>query len=402
MYIKNIINNNMNNETSDLSRFNQIPYRLESIKKMTEGSILDSMIDFNITNGEQYGGSDDIRELLPKKYIDFNKAIKELGGKLLYIKSGSTGHTFKGVYPPPNEEKKQNYAVKIVAYPRKQNYGDMFNVKRPENAELLMLRLLSQFVKNKQTPHIVLPITTFNTSIKPFISLPKDNIVNNKKYDAFVKRYKKGEYYDNVSVLISEWANSGDLLDYIKNNYKSMKSKHWISIFFQILSALAVIQNKYPGFRHNDMKANNILVHKIDTSKIHYKYKINGQVYIVPNIGIQIQLWDFDFACIPGIVENSKVDADWTDKINIKPEQNRYYDVHYFFNTLTKKGFFPEFWTDEEIPEKIREFVKRVVPEKYAKEGKYVTERGRILINDEIMTPDYILKNDPLFKVMRN
>ena len=41
----------------------------------------------------------------------------------------------------------------------------MFNVKRPENAELLMLRLLSQFVKNKQTPHIVLPITTFNTSI---------------------------------------------------------------------------------------------------------------------------------------------------------------------------------------------------------------------------------------------
>jgi serine/threonine protein kinase len=371
---------------------------------MVDGNILDSMIDFNNTTGEQYGGSDDIRELLPKKYIDFNKAIKELGGKLLYIKSGSTGHTFKGVYPPPNDEKKPNYAVKIVAYPRKQNYGDMFNVKRPENAELLMLRLLSQFVKNKQTPHIVLPITTFNTSIKPFISLPKDNIVNNKKYDAFVKRYKKGEYYDNVSVLISEWANSGDLLDYIKNNYKSMKSKHWISIFFQILSALAVIHNKYPGFRHNDMKANNILVHKIDPGKNHYKfqYKINGQCYIVPNIGIQIQLWDFDFACIPGIVENSKVDADWTDKINIKPEQNRYYDVHYFFNTLTKKGFFPEFWTEEEIPEKIKDFVKRIIPEKYAKEGKYVTERGRILVNDEFMTPDNILKNDPLFKVMRN
>ena len=377
---------------------------MESIKKMVDGNILDSMIDFNNTTGEQYGGSDDIRELLPKKYIDFNKAIKELGGKLLYIKSGSTGHTFKGVYPPPNDEKKPNYAVKIVAYPRKQNYGDMFNVKRPENAELLMLRLLSQFVKNKQTPHIVLPITTFNTSIKPFISLPKDNIVNNKKYDAFVKRYKKGEYYDNVSVLISEWANSGDLLDYIKNNYKSMKSKHWISIFFQILSALAVIHNKYPGFRHNDMKANNILVHKIDPGKNHYKfqYKINGQCYIVPNIGIQIQLWDFDFACIPGIVENSKVDADWTDKINIKPEQNRYYDVHYFFNTLTKKGFFPEFWTEEEIPEKIKDFVKRIIPEKYAKEGKYVTERGRILVNDEFMTPDNILKNDPLFKVMRN
>jgi hypothetical protein len=394
----------------DQARFNQIPFRLESIKKMIDGKCLDYMIDFNNTEdvpnqiGSGRSNNDDIREILPKKYIDFNKAIKDLGGKLLYIKSGSTGHTFKGVYPPPNNENKPNYAVKIVAYPRKQNYGDMFNVKRPENAELIMLRILSNFVRDKHTPHLVLPITTFNTSIKPFISLPKDNIVNNKKYDAFVKRYKKGEYYDNVSVLISEWANSGDLLDYIKNNYKTMKSKHWISIFFQILSVLAIIQNKYPGFRHNDMKANNILVHKIETNKTHnkFKHKINGQTYIVPNIGIQIQLWDFDFACIPGIVDNSKVDAEWTDKINVKAEQNRYYDVHYFFNTLTKKGFFPEFWTEEEIPEKIKEFVRRVIPEKYSKEGKFVTERGRILVNDEYITADLILKNDPLFKVMRN
>jgi hypothetical protein len=397
----------MNNEQIEKPKFNLIPNRLDAIKNMIEGKCLDYMIDFNNNENKTQSGSgnnDDIRELLPKKYIDFNKAIKDLGGKLLYIKSGSTGHTFKGIYPPPNNENKPNYAVKVVAYPRKQNYGDMFNVSRPENAELIMLRLLANFVRDKQTPHLVLPITTFNTSIRPFISLPKDNIVNNKKYDAFVKRYKKGEYYENVSVLISEWANSGDLLDYLKNNYKTMKSKHWISIFFQILSVLAIIQNKYPGFRHNDMKANNLLVNKIEVDKVHYKFKhkINGQSYIVPNIGIQIQLWDFDFACIPGIVENSKVNAEWTDKINVKAEQNRYYDVHYFFNTLTKKGFFPEFWTDEEIPDKIKDFVKRVVPEKYSKEGKFVTDRGRLLANDEYMTPDYILKNDPLFKVMRN
>ncbi len=385
-------------------KINQIPYRLSIIKNMVEGKVLDSMIDFKNDTSDGVTTNDDIREMLPKKYIDFNKAIKELGGKLLYIKSGSTGHTFKGVYPPPNDENKPNYAVKVVAYPRKENYGDMFSIKRPENAELLMIRLLSNFVKNKQTPHLVLPITTFNTSIKPFITLPKDNIVNNKKFDAFIKRYKKGEYYDNVSILISEWANSGDLLDYIKKNYKTMDIKHWRSIIFQILSVLAIIQNKYPGFRHNDMKANNILVHKIpcDKNNNKFKYKINGQVYIVSNIGIQIKLWDFDFACIPGIVDNSKVDAEWTDKINIKPEQNRYYDIHYFFNTLTKKGFFPEFWTDDAIPVKVREFVKRLIPDKYEKEGtEFVSERGRILINKEYMIPDYILKNDPLFKSMR-
>lgn len=395
----------INDDRKTQEKFNQIPYRLETIHNMIGGKILDSMIDFkndSIDMSSVVSSSEDIRELLPKKFIDFNKAIKDLGGKLLYIKSGSTGHTFKGIHPPPNNENKPNYALKVVAYPRKENYGDMFNVKRPENAELMMIRLLSYFVKKKQTPHIILPITTFNTSIKPFICLPKDNIVNNKKFDQFVKRYKKGEYYENVSVLISEWANAGDLLDYVKANYKTMTIKHWRSIFFQLLSVLAIIQNKYPSFRHNDMKANNILVHTIPVSKTtnKFKYKINGQIYIVLNIGVQLKLWDFDFACIPGIVDNSKVEAEWTNKINIKPEQNRYYDVHYFFNTFTKKGFFPEFWTDDAIPQKIRDFVMRVVPEKYMK-GDEVTDRGRVLSNVEYTTPDYILKNDPLFKVMR-
>jgi len=164
---------------------------------------------------------------------------------------------------------------------------------------------------------------------------------------------------------------------------------------------LAIIQSKYPSFRHNDLKANNLLVNLIDQSNKKYKYCINGQSYIVPNIGFQIKLWDFDFACIPGIVNNSKVDAEWTSKINISPTQNRYYDVHYFFNTLTRKGFFGEFWTEPEIPDKVKEFVKRIVPDKFVS-GKFTSEKGRILINDEFLTPEEILKNDVFFKVMRD
>jgi hypothetical protein len=392
------------NENSEYKNFNLIPERINTIQNMIGKNSIESIIDFkNSTESFEYpSNTEDIRELLPKKYIDFGKAINELGGKLLYIKSGSTGHTFKGVHPPPNENNKQPYAVKIVAYPKKENYGDMYNVKRPENTELLMIRLLSYFVINKQSPHIVLPITTFNTSIKPFLSLTKSNIVNNKKFEQFVEKYDKGEYYQNVSILVSEWANGGDLLDHIRKNYKSMKVKHWRTILYQILSVLAIIHTKYPSFRHNDMKANNILIHNIDIDDQNkkYLYKINNQTYIVPNIGFQVKLWDFDFACIPGIVDNSKVEAEWTNKINVKPEQNRYYDIHYFLNTLTRKGFFPEFWTADEIPEKVRDFVRRVVPDKY-QNGKLVSERGRILVNDEYLTPDEILKNDKFFKVMR-
>jgi len=389
-----------------ISNLNLIPDRIKYIETLVGGKSLDSMIDFKNSSTETFEnmeGTEDIRELLPKKYIDFTKAINELGGKLLYVKSGSTGHTFKGVHLDTHSKLKGiNYAVKIVAYPKKENYGDMYNVKRPENTEILMIRLLSYFVVNKQTPHIVLPITTFNTSIKPFLSLTKNNIVSNKKFEQFVERYEKGEYYHNVSVLVSEWANGGDLLDFIRKNYKSMELKHWRIILFQVISVLAVIQAKYPGFRHNDMKANNILIHNIDKSHDNKKfiYKINDEIYNVSNIGIQIKLWDFDFACIPGIIHNSKVDAEWTNKINVKAEKNRYYDIHYFINTLTKKGFFPEFWTEPEIPEKVKDFFNRIVPEKY-KSGKYISDRGRILINDEYMLPNEILKTDPFFRSLR-
>ena len=378
-----------------------IPERINNITSMLDNTSIDSIIDFKNINDlsiVNYTKSEDIRELMPKKYLDFTQAINQIGGKLLYFKSGSTGHTFKGVYPS-EESKKKPYAVKVVAYPKKENYGDMYNIKRPENAELLMIRLLSFFVINNQTPHIVLPISTFNTSIKPFLSLSKNDIINNKRYDQFLKRYQKGEYYSNVSILISEWANGGDFLDYLKKNYKDFKLKHWRCIFFQFLSVLAIIQSKYPGFRHNDLKANNLLVHEIPIipNFDKYKYIINGQGYVVPNIGFQLKLWDFDFATIPGIIDNSKVEAEWTDKINIKPVKNRYYDVHYFFFTLTKKGFFPEFWTESNIPDKVKEFVNRIVPNKF-KEGELVSERGRILIDEEYLTPDEILKNDIFFK----
>ena len=50
---------------------------------------------------------------------------------------------------------------------------------------------------------------------------------------------------------------------------------------------------------------------------------------------------------------------------------------------------------------KVKNFVNRIIPDKF-KEGELVTEKGRILINDEYLTPDEILKNDPFFKSFRD
>jgi serine/threonine protein kinase len=290
------------------------------------------------------------------------------------------------------------FAVKIVAYPKKDGYGSIYSLTRPENAEIYMLKLLSYFVVKCHTPHLILPISTFNTSIKPFLKLQEEEIIpaDNTKYAEFIKNYEDGNYYENVSVIISEWANRGDLGMFLKKNYKKLQLVHWQCLFFQIISTLAIIQSKYPSFRHNDLKANNILISKIDTSNIKLLYKVNKKDYIVPDIGYCIYLWDFDFACIPGVVENCKVCQEWTKKINITPEQNRYYDIHYFFCTLIYKGFLPELMTDNDVPSEVKEFINYVLPEEYRPnhERNYVNKKCRLLVNHELHKPIDLLDCD--------
>lgn len=423
-------------------RKDSIPFRIKFIQELLRGKTLRPLIDFNRDETEYYKHgtvcdnendsygettSNDTRVALHKKVDNFHSIITQIGGKLHYIKSGTTGHTFRGEIQcdPNNESSIFEYAVKVVAYPKKSKYGEIYNTTRPENAEIMMLRLLSYFIVNKQTPHIVLPIATFNTDIQPFLSLLEDNVVDesDKKYLSFIDKYKKKEFHDQVSILVSEWANRGDLLDYIRKYYKQIKLDHWKIFFFQIISTLAVIQSKFPDFRHNDLKANNVLIHKIGRERPKFTYTVLRDKYTVPNLGYTLKLWDFDFACIPGVVDNIKVELPWTKPINVRPVRHQYYDLHYFFNTLAFTGFFPRFMSSEYVHPEVKEFVKRVVPEKYRTKicihmappktkkdkerqckicHKYVHSKGRLLVNDEYVTPAKLLRNDPFFEVFRN
>ncbi len=379
------MNNSMieKNDKSKMSEAN-ISVRMGAIKTITDGKYLKTMISVERNEGAESfqkkniickkghvltdGYCNDIRCILDKKLLDITKVISDLGVKLIYVKSGSTGHTFKGVSD-------KEFAIKVVAFPKKEKYGNFNDARRPENAELLMIKVLSYFVINNHTPHIVLPISTFNAKIDYFIDLFTNKKIENKKYASFVRSYGEGQYYDWVSILISEWANGGDLLDYIRNNYKTMTLMKWKILLFQILSVLAVIQKKYPTFRHNDLKANNILIHniKLNTANkpvANIKYTITEQDFIIPNMDFQIKIWDFDFSSIPGIVDNAKVCAKWTDEINVTPEGNKYYDIHYFLNTLIRPEFFEAYKEEGSVPQEIKDFINRVVPDKYKADDK--------------------------------
>lgn len=396
---------------------------IDIIKKILENEGMNILIDFNEVETENYFkplkrcedesyDSNDTRYMLNKRRIHIWKFLKKIGAKLEYIKSGTTGHTFKGEIEKDGKIIYE-FALKMTPYQNRKQYGEVTNISRPENAEIMMLRVLSYFITTKQTPHLIIPIQTFYSSIKYFLTLAEENYIKKdvNRYSEFVSRYKDGKYDDIVSILISEWANKGDFLSFIKKRYTSPNFKlvHWRVFFFQILSVLAVIQSKYPSFRHNDMKANNILIQKLtsqnnDTThhskKIIDSYTICGMTYAVPHIGYQIKLWDFDFACIPGIVDNIKVTEEWTREINITVKKNQYYDIHYFFNTLVKDGFFPEILNKTKVDPHVGEFINRVLPEHFRKKPT-ANAKGRLMVDNEYLTPQRILENDPFFEVFR-
>lgn len=404
------------NSSDDEDEKKPTDLRIEFVRNILDGNKLKAMVDFDNINTE----STSIKRL-NKKIMDVRELFISMKVKLKYLKSGTTGHTFKAV---SKIDRNVAFAVKVCAYP-KDDYGGMHNISRPENTELRMLTLLSSFVVKKFTPHFVLPIGSFNTPITNFIKVPKTMIdlddEKNEMYKKFIERYYKGEYENFVSVLVSEWCNGGDLLDYIRKNYASMKLRDWIVIIFQILFTLARVQQVYPAFRHNDMKANNILVELTDIKKnrpeCRYSYQLNNTMFIIPNINIQIKIWDFDFACIDGEIENNKVNSDWTKKLNITKKENKYYDMHYFFNTLLTKRFFPQFY-EQGVPDEIVDFVHRIIPEKFRGNGKrlnkncriyidengcrkYVNEKGRIQVDTEYTTPAKVILEDPLFEKYR-
>ena len=87
----------MSNKTND---------RLNYIKSITDDNIICNMIDSCKIDKESPKKNFDIRELMPKKCLKMDNVINKLGGQLLYIKSGASGHTFKGTYMNSKIKKK--------------------------------------------------------------------------------------------------------------------------------------------------------------------------------------------------------------------------------------------------------------------------------------------------------
>lgn len=383
-----------------------IHFRILFIKGLLYGKKIPSLINFdqNDLNLNELDTS-----YFDNKMKDFSEVITQLSRSLFYERTGLLYHIFRGEINPQaySGEALENtfyYTVKVILHPKEKRFGKT-NSTKSINTEIQISRFLSYFVLRHETPHILLPITVFTTEITPFLFLEKRGVVQDNVLDyiKFSKSYQKGEFLNKVTILVSEWVGRDNLFNFIRRYYNRIQLIHWKVLFFQLISTLAVIQSKFPAFRHNNLSVSNVLVHKTKAeSKPAFQYRVLKKNYLVPDIKYSIRLWNFDFACIPGIIENTDNSCGLVnDAINL--EMNRYFDIHYFFNT-----FMEEF---KSIPAEVQNFIERIVPHKYRRVvcihknnskykcsicHKFVHFSGQLIINDEYTTPAKIL-SDPFF-----
>ena len=110
-------------------------------------------------------------------------------------------------------------------------------------------------------------------------------------------------------IIFNEKAHS-DFKDYVtkrhENNESLSDDEHLICLF-QFCYTIACAQYYIPGFRHNDIKPNNLLVSLNSKLNNTYDvYKIFGLTFYIPVLDFTLKLHDFDF-CNSDELKNQKI-----------------------------------------------------------------------------------------------
>jgi hypothetical protein len=256
------------------------------------------------------------------------------------------------------------------------------------NTTIKIHNLISQYLIENNFPNIILPIYNFQSNLNMFNNLVDQCIPpeSRNRYSRLINKYKDGQIHNYVTISLIEQLRWERLDKYLP---RYLDVQLWKIIIFQVIALLAKIQEKYPTFRNNIYKVSSILVANNPCART-LKYKINGKLYKLPDLGVQIYMHDFTFSNITGVVENDIVKMVWTDQIGIKNKKNKYYDVNHFLNSV-------QHVIDEHAINitSINKFIERNIPTT-SKHVKY-----RLLDDVEYITPASIIENDILFEDFR-
>jgi hypothetical protein len=240
----------------------------------------------------------------------------------------------------------QNSRLKIISFDEKSNtilfkrYSNQFpiNIKvqfykddkinlmeNHINNDSLFSYLLSQIVLSKKSKHILLPIINFDINYSDI-----DNYLVEDPSQQIIKKAILNKDISNICCLQlrEHFFKTITLDDFLRENKCSYKG-----LLFQVIHTLAVLQNEYNGFRHNNLTLDNILVYlKKESDNVTEYSGFKNDKFYLPNVGFDIKITNFEKAIIPKFygIFNSK-NVLYGDQIN------PYFDLYIFLNQLMDK-----------------------------------------------------------------
>lgn len=243
-------------------------------------------------------------------YNNDKKNILEGNYKLLLFNEDNNEFMFKcynknSIYP---------VIIKINFYNKLNTINNLNNKINNDN---LFSYILSSLVLNKKTKHILLPIMNIDLNFSELESIIKNDIFI---YQKIKFSLNNNNITDVCCFQIREnFFKTSNLIDYIKDNYCDIKV-----LLFQIIHTLAIIDNEFKGFKHNNLVVNNILLYlkRETTSYSIYEGFKKDNFYII-NKGFDIKIYNFYESSIPKYYENNK-----------KSSNKNLYDIETFINDL--------------------------------------------------------------------
>lgn len=187
----------------------------------------------------------------------------------------------------------QGYAIKVINH---KFYKGLPRIDGAFEADILQL-IQRNIVYNYYTPNII----TF------YQYLPD----------------KKTDYIILERLNMTFW-------DYLQGDPKDHVIK---AIIVQILFTLIILQKVLPGFRHNDLKVDNILL-DFTPRKEDTVLRFRKRYWHIPMSAPLVKIADFDYAYIPNVAVNCKVGTEHSASFGCTASTSKIYDLHLFLNSL--------------------------------------------------------------------
>jgi len=215
----------------------------------------------------------------------------------------------------------------LKRFARSKRRGDLAGARRVKQQDAISVaaafsRLTSRLIEARVSPHFVMVYC--DADCREF-SLRMAALLPERLKTLTPVQLK----YNNVCLME---VMSSDMTKYLtRGRYDEPALR---GLLFQVLYTLAALQRVLPGFRHNDISTNNVLVKKLPAPAA-IGYTLGGTRFVVPGVRVLAALSDYDFTHVPNFpgLANERV---LNGRYSVDAKPNASYDSHFFLKSVLK------------------------------------------------------------------